>query len=216
MARQCTALARDYRPAWEDGDKSLTALLAEVRACRLCAAHLPHEPRPVLRFAAAARLCIAGQAPGLRVHRSGIPFTDPSGERLRAWMGVTAEEFYDERRVAIVPMGFCFPGYDDSGADRPPRPECARAWRERLFAARAPFELLLAVGTYAHRYHLGAAAGAGVTGTVRRWREFGPGVIPLPHPSWRNNAWLRRNPWFEEEMLPDLKRRVRRALSSPR
>jgi len=194
---------------------SLHALLADIRACRLCAAHLEHGPRPVLRLSPSARLCIAGQAPGIRVHNSGIPYTDPSGERLRAWLGVDRDTFYDETRVAIVPMGFCFPGYDSAGSDKPPRPECVAHWHDRLFAARPRFELVLAIGTYAQQYHLKGSARKTMTETVRAWREY-DSVIPLPHPSWRNSGWLKKNPWFETELLPQLRARVAGALSSAR
>jgi uracil-DNA glycosylase len=194
--------------------EKLTALLRDIRACRLCASHLPHGVRPVLRMSATARLCIAGQAPGLRVHKSGVPYSDPSGERLRAWMGIDHDKFYDERLVAIVPMGFCFPGYDEAGADLPPRPECVRAWHDRLFAAGPRFDLVLAIGTYAHRYHLKGQPKKTVSETVRAWRDYGPTVVPLPHPSWRNNGWLKKNPWFESELLPYLRKRVQSVLSS--
>ena len=190
----------------------LERLLREIRGCRICADVLAHEPRPVLRLKSTVKLCIVGQAPGLRVHESGIPFTDPSGDRLRDWMGVTHEEFYDQSKIGIVPMGFCFPGYDEKGADRPPRPECAKAWRERLFQTAPEIPFFLAVGGYAQRYHLKGRAKRTLTETVQAWRDYAPRVIPLPHPSWRNNAWLKKNPWFEKELLPYLKRRVRRAL----
>ncbi len=169
-----------------------------------------------MRVAETARLCIAGQAPGLRVHKTGIPYNDASGERLRAWLGIDRDVFYDEAQVAIVPMGFCFPGYDELGADKPPRPECARTWHERLFRASPRFELILAVGTYAQRYHLHGEARKSMSETVQAWRDYAPLVIPLPHPSWRNNSWLKKNPWFEIELLPDLRRRVKDALSSER
>jgi len=194
----------------------LERLLREIRGCRICADVLAHEPRPVLRLKSTVKLCIVGQAPGLRVHESGIPFNDPSGDRLRAWMGVTREEFYDQSRIGIVPMGFCFPGYDEKGADKPPRPECVKAWRERLFDTAPEIPFILAVGGYAQRYHLKGRAKQTLTETVQAWREYTPRVIPLPHPSWRNNAWLKKNPWFEKELLPYLKRRVRRALGSTR
>lgn len=196
------------------GARDLARLLREIRACRICAEVLPHEPRPVLKLKPTVKFCIVGQAPGLRVHESGIPFNDPSGERLRDWMGVSREEFYDERKIGIVPMGFCFPGYDDKGADRPPRPECAKAWRERLFETAPDIPFFLAVGGYAQRYHLRDSAKRTLTETVRAWRDYTPRVIPLPHPSWRNNSWLKKNSWFEKELLPYLKRRVRRALNS--
>jgi uracil-DNA glycosylase len=191
---------------------SLASLLAEIRACRLCAAHLAHEVRPVLRVSRTARLLVAGQAPGLRVHNSGLPYNDASGERLRAWMGVSREQFYNETLVAIVPMGFCFPGYDEMGSDLPPRPECVRSWHDRLFAAAPRFELILAIGAYAHRYHLCGKAKKSVGETVGAWREYDR-VVPLPHPSWRNNGWLRKNPWFESDLIPHLRRSVRAALS---
>jgi len=193
--------------------EALAALLSDIRACRICEAHLEHGPRPILRASKTAKLCIVGQAPGIRVHRTGIPFNDPSGERLRAWMGVDRETFYDEKRVAIVPMGFCFPGYDAKGGDKPPRRECAAHWRERLFGALPDFPLTLVIGQYAQGWHLGAHARANLTETVGAWREYRPRYIPLPHPSWRNNAWLKRNPWFEDELLPYLRRRVRSVLS---
>jgi len=201
---------------------ALDRLVAEIRACRVCVEApegppLPHEPRPVLRVSATARLAVVGQAPGTRVHASGVPFSDPSGVRLRAWMGVSAEEFYDARRVAIIPMGFCFPGLDAKGGDLPPRRECAKLWRARLLARVRELELVLLVGGYAQRWHLGLQASASLTGTVRNWRQIferrgPPRYVPLPHPSWRNNAWLKANPWFEAELLPRLRQDVRRLL----
>jgi uracil-DNA glycosylase len=196
-------------------NSNLRAVVAQIRACRICADQLPHGVRPVLRISKTARLCIAGQAPGMRVHKTGIPYNDPSGDRLRGWLALDSETFYDERRVAIVPMGFCFPGYDAAGADKPPRPECARNWHEKLFAAAPRFQLVLAIGTYAQRYHLRSRAKKSVSETVRAWREYGPMVIPLPHPSWRNNGWLKKNPWFEAELVPYLRARVA-ALLGPR
>jgi uracil-DNA glycosylase len=200
----------------------LDRLLTKIRSCRVCAEApsgrpLPHEPRPVLRVSRTARLGVCSQAPGTRVHASGIPFTDPSGERLRAWMGVTPQEFYDEARVAIIPMGFCFPGQDAKGGDLPPRTECAKLWHASLFSALPQFELVLAVGSYAQRWHLGAEAGETLQATMLDWRKHlrrtaHPRVLPLPHPSWRNNGWLRRNPWFEAELLPVLRREVRALL----
>jgi uracil-DNA glycosylase len=200
----------------------LQSLLAAIRGCRHCVETpdgkpLPHAPRPVLRASTTARLAVCSQAPGTRVHASGTPFTDRSGERLRAWMGVTDEEFHDEARVAIVPMGFCFPGQDAKGADLPPRPECAPLWHRELFAALPQLELVLAVGSYAQNWHLGEAAGLTLQETMRDWRKHLrrkklPRVLPLPHPSWRNNAWLKENAWFETELLPVLRREVRRLL----
>lgn len=196
---------------------TLDRLTADIRACRLCVDSpkgraLPHEPRPVFRVSQTARICIAGQAPGTRVHASGTPFTDPSGDRLRDWMGVTPEEFYDVSRIAIVPMGFCFPGLDAKGGDLPPRRECAPRWRAPLFELMPQIEMVLAVGQYAQAWHLGAARKNSLTETVAAWQEFYPRCLPLPHPSWRNNAWLKRNLWFEKELLPVLKRDVRRLI----
>jgi uracil-DNA glycosylase len=200
----------------------LADLLGAIRACRQCVENprgktLPHEPRPVLRASGTARLAVCGQAPGTRVHASGTPFTDPSGDRLRAWMGVTEDEFYDESRLAIVPMGFCFPGQDAKGGDLPPRRECSTLWHRRLFDALPQIELVLAVGAYAQEFHLGASRGKTLQETMLRWREHlkakrRPRILPLPHPSWRNNAWLTKNPWFEAELLPVLRREVRRLL----
>jgi uracil-DNA glycosylase len=200
----------------------LEAVLAAIRACRHCVEMpqgkpLPHEPRPVLRASRTARLAVCSQAPGTKVHTSGTPFTDRSGDRLREWMGVTPQEFYDESRVAIVPMGFCFPGQDEKGADLPPRKECATLWHARLFAALPQLELVLAVGSHAQHFHLGDGAGASLQETMLAWRKHltrkaHPRVLPLPHPSWRNNAWLLKNPWFESELLPVLRREVRRLL----
>ncbi|MFD1332425.1 uracil-DNA glycosylase family protein [Methylopila musalis] len=205
-------------------DARLAGLLAEIRACRICrdrprGAPLPHEPRPVARASLSARLAVCGQVPGVRVHASGVPFSDPSGVRLRRWMGVTDAEFYDEARVAVLPMGFCFPGQDARGADRPPRRECAPAWRTQLFEALPNVELVLAIGRPAQLWHLGPDASPSLTETVARWREILARpvllrVLPLPHPSWRNNAWLRRHPWFESELEPALRALVRRALDS--
>ena len=187
---------------------ALTAALAEVRACRVCAAHLPLGPRPVLRASRSARLLIVGQAPGTRVHQTGIPWNDPSGDRLRDWLGVDRETFYDERRIAIVPMGFCYPGVDRNGGDKPPRPECAPLWHDRLLGLMPAVELTLLVGMYAQRRYLGRRAGRTLTETVRAWRDYLPDHLPLPHPSWRNTAWLRKNPWFEAEIVPYLRQRA--------
>lgn len=197
----------------------LDRLTAEIRACRICVENpiktpLPHEPRPVLRVSRTARLCIVGQAPGTRVHASGTPFTDPSGDRLRDWMGVTPDEFYDVSRIAIVPMGLCFPGLGAKGGDLPPRRECAEAWRTQLFELLPQMELTLLVGQYAQAWHLGAARKGSLTDTVAAWRDYAPRFIPLPHPSWRNNAWIRKHPWFEEDLLPVLKREVRRLIGN--
>lgn len=192
----------------------LDALVADIRACRLCLEEpegrpLPHEPRPVLRVSPTARVCIVGQAPGTKVHASGTPFTDRSGDRLREWMGVTSDEFYDVSKIAIVPMGFCFPGQDAKGGDLAPRRECAPRWRAELFALLPRIELTLLVGQYAQGWHLGSRAKPSLTQTVAAWRDYAPRAIPLPHPSWRNNAWIRKNPWFEREVLPALRKEVR-------
>ncbi len=191
----------------------LDFLLRDIRACRLCADFLPHEPRPIVQASATARIGIFGQAPGARVHKSGRPFTDPSGDRLRQWMNVSEEEFYDEARIAIIPMGFCFPGNDEKGGDKPPRKECANAWRDQLMAALPALETCILVGGYAQNWHLGDHASKTLTETVSRWREFAPRFFPTPHPSWRNNGWLRKNPWFEAELAPLMRRRIRTLLT---
>lgn len=185
---------------------SLEALLVDIRACRICEAYLPLGPRPVLQAGATARILIASQAPGRRVHFSGRPFTDPSGDRLRAWMGISSEVFYDETRIAIAPMGFCYPGTGPHG-DLPPRPECAPAWRAPLLARLPNIQLTLVIGQYAIAYHLPNERGS-LTEIVQRWRTFWPAIMPLPHPSPRNNLWLRRNPWFERDVIPELQQRV--------
>ena len=191
----------------------------QVRACRVCVedpagAPLAHEPRPVFQLGATARILIAGQAPGTKVHASGRAFADASGDRLRDWLGIGPEIFYDEARVAIVPMGLCFPGQDARGADLPPRRECAPRWRAKLIERLGAVELVLAIGMYAQGWHLGNLRKATLTETVRAWWEpyeaLTPAVIPLPHPSWRNNGWLRREAWFERELLPVLRAHVAR------
>jgi uracil-DNA glycosylase len=189
----------------------LATLLAEVRACTLCAAHLPLRPRPVVQVHASARILIAGQAPGRKVHDSGVPFDDASGERLRAWLGVSRGTFYDARQIAILPMGFCYPGTGASG-DLPPRPECAPAWRAALLSRLQKLELTLVIGQYAQAYHL-PGAGASLTDTVQAWRKHWPHTVALPHPSPRNNLWLKRNPWFEDELVPLLRARVAEVLA---
>ncbi|MDH3472130.1 MAG: uracil-DNA glycosylase family protein [Rhodospirillales bacterium] len=191
------------------GAADFAGLLGRVRACRHCEAHLPLGPRPVLRAEPSARLLVVGQAPGTKVHESGIPWNDRSGERLRDWLTLDRAAFYDAGRVAIVPMGFCYPGRDPRGGDNPPRPECAPMWHPPLRAALPAVELTLLVGLYAQGYYLGPRRKASLTETVRAWRGYLPDVLPLPHPSWRNTAWLKKNPWFEAELLPELRRRVR-------
>lgn len=187
---------------------ALSRLLQEVRACTICAPHLSVPPRPVLQAAAGARLLIAGQAPGRKVAASGVPFDDASGDRLREWMGIDKSLFYDPDFIAILPMGFCYPGQGPSG-DLPPRPECAATWRSRLLEQLPSIKLTLVIGAYAQAWHLKPGTGATLTTAVRSWREHGVQVLPLPHPSPRNNGWLQRNPWFEGEVLPELKARVR-------
>lgn len=192
----------------------LNAHLAEIRACNLCAGDMPNRPNPVLRASSRAKILIASQAPGNLADRSGKPFDDPSGRRLREWMGVTDEEFYDEGHVAIVPMGFCFPGYDKNGGDLPPMKRCAPQWRQGLLDRLPQIELTLLIGGYSQSWHLGTGAGKSLTERVRRWRDFAEiGVFTTPHPSWRNNGWLKRNPWFEEDVLPVLQASVRRCFS---
>ena len=186
----------------------LDALLAEVRACRICEAHLPLGPRPVVRASASARLLIVGQAPGTKVHETGIPWNDPSGDRLRAWLALDRETFYDERRIAIIPAGFCYPGRFERGGDKPPRPECAPQWHRRLRALLPDIELTLLVGQYAQAFYLGDRREPTLTETVRNWRAYLPTFLPTPHPSWRSTIWLKRNPWFDAEVVPELRARV--------
>ena len=190
----------------------LAALLAEIRACRVCEADLPLGPRPVLNAEASARLMIIGQAPGTRVHESGVPWDDASGDRLRDWLAIERAVFYDPGRVAIVPMGFCYPGTNPKGGDAPPRPECAPLWHPRLLAMLPNVELTLLVGRYAQVHNLGAAAGKSVVETVRAWRDHMPRYLPLPHPSWRTRSWAKKNPWFETEVIPALRAELRRLL----
>jgi uracil-DNA glycosylase len=187
---------------------AVSPLLKQVLACTLCAADLPLGPRPVLQVDPLATVLIAGQAPGRKVHASGVPFQDASGDRLREWLGIDATIFYDATRVAILPMGFCYPGTGTSG-DLPPRPECAAKWRASLMATLVNVKLTLVIGQYAQEWHLGKRQQPTLTGTVQAWRDYWPSMLPLPHPSPRNNGWLRRNPWFGEQVLPRLRRRVR-------
>jgi uracil-DNA glycosylase len=187
---------------------ALDALLAEIGACRACAAEFPHEPRPVVRVSAQTRLLICGQAPGRRVHESGLPFDDPSGDRLRGWMGVDRETFYGHPAIGVAAMAFCFPGTSPQGGDYPPPPRCAALWRPRLMRELPQAELTLLLGLPAQRWSLGAKAGASMTETVAAWRDHLPRLLPMPHPSWRNTGWLKRNPWFEDEVTPYLRARV--------
>jgi uracil-DNA glycosylase len=193
----------------------LDALEAEIAACRVCAERFAatataHAPRPITHGSATARLLIASQAPGARAHASGLFFDDPSGDRLRAWLGVDRATFYNRRRVAIAPMAFCFPGYDAKGSDLPPPRICAQLWRARTLASMPQVELTLLIGAHAQGWALGRRGGRSLTDTVAAWRDHLPAVLPLPHPSWRNTAWLKRNPWFEAELLPVLRAEVAR------
>lgn len=186
-------------------EETLETIVTRVRACRVCASDLPVEPRPVFQISATARILIASQAPGTRVHASGRPFSDPSGDRLRDWMGISSDQFYDERLIAIIPMGLCYPGRA-SGGDAPPRPECAPLWRQQLLAHLADLRLTLLVGTYAQRAALGPGR---MVDRVQSFADYLPSHFPLPHPSWRSQIWMKNNPWFETEVLPCLRTRVR-------
>ena len=202
-----------------DMSKALDQLTTQIRACRICVENpigkpLPHEPRPVIVTSSKARVLIASQAPGTKVHLSGVPFTDASGDRLRNWLGVTSEEFYDPQNFAIVPMGFCFPGQDKKGGDLPPRRECAPRWRKPLMDLMPQIDLVLTIGIYAQTWHMGDARRSTLSETMMNWRtiwDASPArkVLPLPHPSWRNTAWLKRNPWFETDLLPFLRAEIR-------
>ena len=200
------------QPSASERMSSLRSLLTDVRACTICAGHLPLGPRPTVQVHPSARVLIAGQAPGRKVHETGIPFNDASGDRLRQWMGVSREVFYDAKQIAILPMGFCFPGTGKSG-DLPPRPECAPAWRSSLLGRLKKLRLTLVIGQYAQAYHLPNRGGS-LTEAVQAWRNNWPHAVPLPHPSPRNNLWLKRNPWFERELVPALRTRVAAVLAS--
>lgn len=191
---------------------SLKRLLRDVRACQICSAALPLGPRPVLQVASSARLLIIGQAPGSKVHQSGVPWDDSSGDRLRDWLKLDRSVFYDAARVAIVPMGFCYPGAGDSGGDKPPRPECAPLWHEPLLGFLPDVRLTLLIGQYAQRHYLVSERKATMTETVRAFSEYRPRFFPLPHPSWRSVVWMRNHPWFEEAVIPELRKAVRRSL----
>ena len=193
--------------------RALARLSTEARACTICADELPLGPRPVFRVSPTARLLIVGQAPGTKVHGTGIPWNDASGDRLRGWLNLDPEIFYDESRIAIVPMGFCYPGVDARGGDRPPRKECAPAWHPRFLKLLPKIELTLLVGLYAQAHYLGDRRKVTLTDTVRAFKDYGPNFMPLPHPSWRNTGWLRKNPWFEAELLPVLRRRVTKLIA---
>lgn len=189
---------------------ALTSLLSNIRQCRLCEADLPLGPRPVLQCSSQSRILIAGQAPGRKVHQSGIPFDDASGERLRQWLGINRDVFYDATKIAILPMGFCYPGTGKSG-DLAPRPECAAKWRASVLSELQQVKLTLVMGQYAQNWHFPAKP-ASLTELVKSWRDYWPVLIPLPHPSPRNNRWLKQNPWFEQELLPQLESRVKTIL----
>lgn len=187
---------------------SLTRLLREVRGCRICEGELPLGPRPVLQLDGTARLLIIGQAPGSKVHRSGVPWDDASGDRLREWLKLDRSAFYDAARVAILPIGFCYPGAGKNGGDQPPRPECAPLWHERLLKHLPDLQLTLLVGQYAHRHYLKAGRKGSLTETVKAFSEYGPRFFPLPHPSWRSPIWMRKHPWFEQTVIPELRKTV--------
>jgi uracil-DNA glycosylase len=192
----------------------LDDVLSDIAACRACASELPHEPRPVVRVYAETRLLICGQAPGRRVHESGLPFDDRSGDVLRGWMGIDRETFYGDRRIGVAGMAFCFPGTNPKGGDYPPPKRCAALWRPRLISALPNVELTLMVGSYSQRWRLPEAKDRSMTETVARWGDYLPAAIPLPHPSWRNTAWLKRNPWFEDEIVPYVRMRVAEMLKA--
>ena len=192
--------------------EKLDLLLSQIRRCNVCEDHLPLGPRPVLRARHSARLLIVGQAPGTKVHASGTPWNDPSGDRLRYWLDVDKDQFYDQSNIAIIPMGFCYPGRMPNGGDKPPRSECAPLWHPLLLQNLPNIELTVLAGTYAQKRFLGNRRGKSLTETVQAWRKFGPDLFPLPHPSWRTVGWQNRNPWFESDVLPDLRYRVRQLL----
>jgi len=191
--------------------KAFTGFLSEIHDCRICVNNL--EPNPVFQLDQKATILIAGQAPGIKVHKSGIPFDDPSGERLRDWLGISRNDFYNKHKIAILPMGFCYPGTGKSG-DLAPRPECARAWRDDIIAAMPNIQLTLLIGHYAIRWHLGERRKRSLTETVKAWQSYGPTLIPLPHPSPRNNIWLHKNPWFISNVIPYVRKRVRTIITA--
>jgi uracil-DNA glycosylase len=203
MSQQVAVPQTNYR--------TLDSLLKAVRGCRACEAHLPLGPRPVLRAGKTARILVVGQAPGVRVHTTGIPWADPSGERLRAWMGVDTDVFYDESRIAIIPMGYCYPGRGNDG-DMPPRRECASLWLDHLLAKLPQIELTLLIGQYAQRHFLASRRKPSLAETAKAWREYAPQYIPLPHPSPRNQPWFKRHAWFEEQLVPMLQSRIKTLL----
>jgi uracil-DNA glycosylase len=191
---------------------SLPRLLREISACRICEAELPQGPRPILRASRSARLLIISQAPGSKVHQTGVPWNDASGDRLRDWMNLNRSMFYDRAKIAIVPIGFCYPGAAASGGDKPPRPECAALWHERVLDHLPNLQLTLLVGQYSQKRYLASGRKSSMTETVKAFAEYGPKFFPLPHPSWRSGIWMKRQPWFEQEILPRLRRAVQRAI----
>ncbi len=201
---------------------TLKDLIKDIEACRICIEHpiktiMNHTPRPVVHLSTSARICIAGQAPSTTVHKTGLPFNDASGKRLRQWMGVSREEFYNKDNIAFAPMGFCFPGQDKKGGDLPPRQECAPAWREQIFAAMPKLELIILVGGYAQKWHLKTKSYKTLTETVTHWQDYiteTPALLPTPHPSWRNNGWLKKQDWFEKETVPWMQDEIRRILET--
>ncbi|MBX9720201.1 MAG: uracil-DNA glycosylase family protein [Candidatus Obscuribacterales bacterium] len=191
----------------------LESLVLDIRACTICKLQLPLGARPIVQLASTAKVLIAGQAPGRKVHESGIPFDDQSGDRLRDWLGLSHEDFYDARKIAILPMGFCYPGTGSSG-DAAPRPECAIEWREKVLEQLSEVGLVLVIGKYALDYHLAGKQKGSLTETVKAWREYWPSHVPMPHPSPRNNIWLRKNPWFELEVIPAIRARIKSLLGA--
>lgn len=205
------SMARAHPSDQHLSEQHLHLLLKQVRACRLCEAQLPLAPKPVLQAGVAARILIVGQAPGRKAHESGLPFNDPSGDRLRRWLGVDREAFYDPDKFALVPMGFCYPG-TGSGGDLPPLPQCAATWRERILKALPHVELTLVMGQYALAWHLPQRRSASVSALVSTWQDHWPRLLPMPHPSPRNQRWLAQHPWFEQEVIPHLRARVQSLL----
>lgn len=200
-------------------DETLDRLKAKIKNCTFCterfaATKTAHQPRPVVWLSDKAPILIAGQAPGARVHESGRPFTDPSGDRLREWLGVDNDSFYDQNKFVILPMAFCFPGYDTKGSDLPPPKICAQTWRERAMTQMPQVKLTLLVGGYAQIWHLPETKKLTVTERVSKWHDYGPDILPLPHPSWRNTGWIKKNPWFESDLLPHLRKTVSRLIKS--
>ena len=189
----------------------LDVLVKEVRACKICAKHLPFEPNPVVRPSSTAKILLVGQAPGTRVHATGIPWNDPSGDKLREWMGVDKDLFYNNKKIAIMPTGFCYPGKGKSG-DLPPRPECAPTWHPRLMQHMRKIELILLIGQYAQKYYLKESVKKTLTETVQAWKQYAPLYLPMPHPSPRNKLWLKKNAWFEDDVVPMLRRKVKKLI----